>query len=69
MSPAENRIVKALAVRPMTVNELANTVYVEPGHLRHLLRRLADARVVRIGARAPRAQARGATPRYWERVA
>jgi len=69
MSPAETRIVQALAVRPMTVNELANTVYVEPGHLRHLLRRLSDARIVQIGAHAPRSQVRGATPRYWERVA
>lgn len=69
MSPAETRIVQALAIRPMTVNELANAIYVEPGHLRHLLRRLSDARLVRLGTTAPRSQVKGATPRYWERVA
>jgi DNA-binding MarR family transcriptional regulator len=70
MSPAETRILAALRSRPMTVNQIADHVFVEPSYLRHLLRRLSDSGVVRQGGSATRdGMVKGATPRYWERVA
>lgn len=69
MSPGENRIVKALAVRPMTVAELEANAYVTQHRVRFLLRRLTGAGVVRMGSSAPRAHAPGSAPNYWEIVA
>lgn len=69
MSPTENRILKALASRPMTVRELEPIVFCGELQIRALLRRLDKAGVVRLGSEAPRVKSVGSPPRYWERVA
>jgi MarR-like DNA-binding transcriptional regulator SgrR of sgrS sRNA len=69
MSPTENRILKALASRPMTVRELEPVVFCGELQIRALLRRMSKAGVVRLGGEAPRVNAVGSAPRYWEKVA
>lgn len=69
MSPTENRILKALASRPMTVRELEPVVFCGELQIRALLRRMNRAGVVRLGGEAPRVKAVGSRPRYWEKVA
>jgi MarR-like DNA-binding transcriptional regulator SgrR of sgrS sRNA len=69
MSPTENRILKALASRPMTVRELEPVVFCGELQIRALLRRMNKAGVVRLGAEAPRVRSVGSPPRYWEKVA
>lgn len=67
-SPGESRIVKALTIRPMTVAELESTAYVTQHRVRFLLRRLNTNGVVCLGGPAPRVNAPGSPPRYWELV-
>jgi hypothetical protein len=67
-SPAEERILQALTTGPKTVHELEALVFTGELRIRFLLRRLNNNGIARPGRQAPRVNAAGSPPRYWELI-